>query len=74
MTNEELVAKTESLYDNGEYNQVISLIHSLPKEQQTYPLLFMLALAYSDNIDGDDEENKRQVLKILKQISDSGEF
>lgn len=74
MTNEELVAKTESLYDNGEYNQVISLIQSLPKEQQTYPLLFILALAYSDNIDGDDEENKRQVLKILKQISDSGEY
>ena len=74
MTNEELVAKTESLYDNGEYNQVISLIQSLPKEQQTYPLLFMLALAYSDNIDGDDEENKRQALKILKQISDSGEY
>ncbi|HIZ88720.1 MAG: tetratricopeptide repeat protein [Mucispirillum sp.] len=74
MTNEELVAKTESLYDNGEYNQIISLIQSLPKEQQTYPLLFMLALAYSDNIDGDDEENKRQALKILKQISDSGEY
>lgn len=74
MTNEELVAKTESLYDNGEYNQVISLIQSLPKEQQTYPLLFMLALAYSDNIDGNDEENKRQALKILKQISDSGEY
>lgn len=74
MTNEELVEKTESLYDNGEYNQIISLIQSLPKEQQTYPILYMLALAYSDNLEGDDEENKRQALKILKQISDSGEY
>lgn len=74
MTNEELVAQAESLYNNGEYNQVISLIQSLPKQQQTYPLLYLLALAYSDNIDGDDEENKRQALKILKQISDNGEY
>ncbi len=74
MTQEELVTKAEALYNIGEYSQVISLIQSLPEEQQTYHLLYLLALSYSDNIDGDDDDNQHNALKILKKISDQGEY
>lgn len=74
MTQEELVTQAESLYNIGEYSEVISLIQSLPEEQQTYHMLYLLALAYSDNLDGDDDDNQHSALKILKKISDQGEF
>lgn len=74
MTQEELVTQAESLYNIGEYSEVISLIESLPEEQKTYPLLYTLALAYSDNLEGDDDDNQHSALKILKKISDQGEF
>lgn len=74
MTQEELVTQAENLYNIGEYSEVISLIQSLPKEQQTYHLLYLLALAYSYNLEGDDDDNQHSALKILKKISDQGEF
>lgn len=74
MTQEELVTQAEALYNDGEYSEVISLIQSLPKEQKSYHLCYLLALAYSDNLDGDDDDNQQCALKILKQISDQGEF
>lgn len=74
MTQEELVTQAETLYNIGEYSEVISLIQSLPEEQKTYHLLYLLALAYSDNLDGDDDDNQHSALKILKKISDQGEF
>ena len=74
MTQEELVTQAESLYNIGEYSEVISLIQSLPEEQQTYHMLYLLALAYSDNLDGDDDDNQHSALEILKKISDQGEF
>lgn len=74
MTQEELVTQAESLYNIGKYSEVISLIQSLPEEQKTYHLLYLLALAYSDNLEGDDDYNQHCALKILKQISDQGEF
>lgn len=74
MTQEELVTQAESLYNIGEYSEVISLIQSLPEEQKTYHLLYLLALSYSDNLDGDDDDNQNSALKILKKISDQGEF
>lgn len=74
MTQEELVTQAESLYNIGEYDEVISLIQSLPEEQKTYHLLYLLALAYSDNLEGDDDDNQHNALKILKKISGQGEF
>ena len=74
MTQEELVTKAESLYNIGECSEVISLIQSLPEEQKTYNLLYLLALSYSDNLEGDDDDNQHRALKILEKISDQGEF
>lgn len=74
MTQEELVTKAESLYNIGECSEVISLIQSLPEEQKTYKLLYLLALSYSDNLEGDDDDNQHRALKILEKISDQGEF
>lgn len=74
MTQEELVTKAESLYNIGECSKVISLIQSLPEEQKTYSLLYLLALSYSDNSEGNDDDNQHRALKILEKISDQGEF
>lgn len=74
MTQEELVTKAESLYNIGECSKVISLIQSLPEEQKTYNLLYLLALSYSDNPEGNDDDNQHRALKILEKISDQGEF
>lgn len=74
MTQEELVTKAETLYNIGEYSQVISMIESLPEEQKSYHLLYLLALSYSDNIEGDDDDNQHHALKILKNIADKGEY
>ncbi len=75
MTNEELVTNAEALYNEGEYNKVISLIKSIPQEQLTYQLQYLLALSYSDDIESDNiDDNYRNALKILKSISDDGEY
>ena len=55
MTQEELLTKAETLYNIGEYSQIISLIQSLPEEQQTYNLLYLLALSYSYNLEGTNQ-------------------
>ncbi len=73
MTQEELLTKAETLYNIGEYSQIISLIQSLPEEQQTYNLLYLLALSYSYNLEGNDDDNQHHALKILKKIADQGE-
>lgn len=74
MTQEELFTKAETLYNVGEYSQIISLIQSIPEEQQTYNLLYLLALSYSYNLEGDDDDNQHHALKILKKIADQGEY
>ena len=74
MTQKELFTKAETLYNIGEYSQIISLIQSLPEEQQTYNLLYLLALSYSYNLEGDDDDNLHHALKILKKIADQGEY
>lgn len=71
MTNEELIAKVEELYNTGEYSEAIALIESVPQEQRTYQLQYILASAYSDDIESDDN-NQLKALKILKQISYQG--
>ena len=72
MTQEELLTKAETLYNIGEYSQIISLIQSLPEEQQTYNLLYLLALSNSYNLQRNEEEKKNHALKILKKISEQG--
>lgn len=73
MTSEELAAKAGDLYNAGEYSEVISLIESVPQEERTYQLQYMLASAYSDDIESDDN-NQLKALKILKQISYQGMY
>lgn len=74
MTQEELITKAENLYHIGEYSQVISMIESLPEEEKSYHLLYLLALSYSDNTEGNDDDNQHHALKILKNIADKGEY
>ncbi len=74
MTQEELNIQAETLYDDGEYDKLISLITSLPEDKRSYNLLYMLALAYSDNTEGDDVDNQYNALKTLNKIADYGEY
>lgn len=75
MTNQELSAKIDALYDDGKYEEVVSIVENLPEKEQNYHLLFVLAAAYSDLSDlGDDDCNTyhHKAIKILQQIADQG--
>lgn len=76
MTNQELCAKIDALYDAGEFEEIVSIVENLPEKEQTYHILFVLAAAYSDLSDlGDDDFNTYhyKAIKILKKIADQGE-
>lgn len=76
MTNQELSSKIDTLYNNGKYEEIISIVENLPAKEQDYHLLFVLAAAYSDlSYLGDDDFNTyhHKAIKILKQIADQGE-
>ena len=76
MTNEELNVKIDTLYETGKYEEIISIVESLPEDEQTYHLLFVLAACYSDLSDLCDDDFHTyhyKAIKILQKIADIGE-
>lgn len=76
MINEELNTKIDALYETGKYEEIISIVESLPEDEQTYHLLFVLAASYidlSDLCDDDFHTYHYKAIKILQKIADIGE-
>lgn len=72
MTND-LKDKINSLCSENKYQEAITLIESLPEEEQTYNLKLKLASLYYDISEEDDTEQLTKALKVLQSISNQGE-
>ncbi len=75
MSNEAILTKVNNLFEEGQFSEVISIIESLPEEEKCYQMLFILASAYSELSDYEDEDRlyQQKAIKILNSIAMDGE-
>lgn len=75
MSDMKLLAQINNLFNEGDFEEVVSIVESLPEEKKDYHLLFLLASAYSELSDyyDDEHEYNHKTLKILQKIQDQGE-